>query len=297
MNANWKDRLNKDVVRERVMTHAQQQLGAVKTYLCLPGWDEASGEAGQCVQMGIRMGVITPTTKVIGYEYDPEIIGNIRRFFKEKYPDYDITVHKGRLEDSEFDPGSVDFAFLDFTGNMNEDTYFWLAETLAPALTGNAVVAITQPFGRAIPPLYKTVKHRLATDLTQMRTYLMDQFELWEKLKGQSKESNPWGRNTLMVIGLSIVKCALREYHARVARRFMVYHDGMHIPMYAMIFDQIHRRDDSPIFPELILRKETTMTNRSKAAFKAHATRRANALAAKRSAAARKAWRTRRAQA
>jgi hypothetical protein len=37
------------------------------------------------------------------------------------------------------------------------------------------------------------------------------------------------------------------------------------------------------------------MTTRSKAAFKAHATRRANALAAKRSAAARKAWVTRRA--
>jgi len=302
MKTDWKKRSNKEAVRDAVINHAKSMLGTSKGYLFLPGWDPDANEAGQCFQLGVEKKLITPETRCIGFECDGGVVDNISNFFATKYSDYDVKVRHSYLEKSRLEPNSIDFAFLDFTGNVNEDTYHWMRNILAPALTENAVVAITQPFGREVPELFNLTKERLATDLDLMRKALMKQFDLWGELDIDNAPGNIWGKYTLVVIGLTIFKCALRGYHSQLAHEIMVYHDktetGNHIPMYTMIFDQIRPRTDAPVYPELILRKEDkTMTTRSKAAFKAHTTRRANALFAKRSAAAKKAWRTRRAQA
>jgi hypothetical protein len=293
LNANWKNRSNKEAVREIIFQHVAAPLSS---YLTLPGWDNDSREAGQCIQLGIKKRIITPETKVVGYDSDPAVVKNIREFFRTKYPDYNITTHEGMLQQSRLKPNSLDFAFLDFTGNMDESIYDWMRRVLAPAITAKGVIAITQPFSRELSPLFRMARKRLTTDLSYLGEHLINEFELWGE-RSKTK-NNVWGRYTVIAVGLAIVKCALRDYHVRLADEILVYHDGIHTPMYAMIFDQIHTRTTAPIYPELISgREDKSMTNRSKAAFKAHETRRANALAAKRTATAKKAWRTRRANA
>jgi len=291
MHTDWKSRSNKEAVREIIFQHVK---GPVGSYLTLPGWDNESHEAGQCIQRGIKLGVLTPKTKVIGFESDPAIVGNIQEFFQTKYPKYNVDVRGGKLEDSRLQPKSLDLAFLDFTGNMDEGIYNWMRNELAPALKENAVFAVTQPFSREVTKLFHTTRKRLTTDLSHVGRSLIDEFELWGKVN--KTKGNVWGRYTLVAVGLAVVKCALRNYHVRLANEILVYHDGQ--PMYTMIFDSIRPRTTAPIYPELLIsheKEDKAMTTRSKAAFKAHATRRANALAEKRSAAAKKAWRTRRA--
>jgi hypothetical protein len=240
-------RVNKDAVRGAIFQHAAYTCGSpLKSYLCLPGKEEGSSEAGQCVRKGYDMKVLSAKTRIIGYESDPRLVAGIKRHFQDNP---NVSIHKGFIEDSQLGPKSIDLAFLDFKGNMNSRVYIWLRETLVHAMTTNGVIAVTQPFGRQPNPFFAYVKKRLRTDLSSMREALIDQYGLWGK-SGESR-GKEYGKYELVVVGLAMVKCALREYHVRLAD-ILRYHDGTNgIYMYAMIFDSITKRLTPPVYPEL----------------------------------------------
>jgi len=247
----------------------------------------------------MELGVITPDTRVIGFEYHKGWAAAIRKHFESMS---NIKIESGMIEDGKLEPNSIDFGFLDFTGTVNYKLYRWLSGGFASSLKPGASFAITLPFGRREGKLFHQTKRRLSTDLKGYRSTLAKRFP------------SIWYDQPIIATWLFILKCALRNYQ-NALRDVLIYHDEDSTPMVVFLFENV-----CPLvgtnrqYPELILRKEEEeehfvkkatptlrkekrMTKRTKAALKAHATRRTNARAKMLSARARKAWRTRRAQA
>lgn len=299
---NWGDgRGNKDSVRH--VLFARRDGKAIHTYLCLPGWDSKREVGGLCILKGIDLGVITRQTRIIGYEKDPVLAQKIKQYLQRTLPKYDITIRDKNLTECKLDPSSVDFAFLDFKGVINSKLHRWMVDTLLPGLTCDATLAITQNGSRQLGTLFHQVDDFLTSRPDEREEFIRQYFI-----------TPP--TNAAIVTQLFQLKSLLRDYYTECWIKHN-YHDGQHISMSVFLFERIRprRSSDHPV-EEFILscpkpgakqpqplprchsfKKGEPMTTRTKAAKKAHATRRANALFAKRSAAAHKAWRTRRAQA
>jgi hypothetical protein len=293
----WSNRLDKDTVRTELFEYIKTRFGTLTGYLCLPGWDGSVG--GIDVHRGLNLGAITPDTKVIGFEYRKDWAAAIRKHFKSMP---NVKIESGMIEDSKLEPNSIDFGFLDFTGTVNYKLYQWLGSGFASSLKPGASFAITLSFGRREGNLFHQTKQRLSTDLKGYRSTLAKRFP------------SIWYDQPTIATWLFILKCALRNYH-NTLRDVLIYDDRT--PMIVFLFEDVRPLDGAGRqYPELVLRKEerskaepilrkenpmtkSTKATRTKAALKAHATRRTNAaaLAEKRSASARKAWVTRRAQA
>jgi hypothetical protein len=286
----WSKRYVKDTVRTALFEYIKTNFGTLTGYLCLPGWDGAVG--GIDIHRGMELGAITQKTKVVGFEYRKDWATAIQKHFSY-LPN--VEIQSGMIEDGNLVPGSIDFAFLDFTGTVNRKLYQWLNTSFISSLKEGAAFAITLPFGRCEGDLFHQTQQRLNTDLKGYRGTLAKQFP------------SLWYDQPTLATWLFILKCALRNTR-NTLRDVLIYRDEKKSSMVVFLFEEIHPLEGTRQYPELVSRsvqkaapipqrKENTMTNRSKAAVKAAATRRANAVAKKRSAAAKKAWRTRHAQA
>jgi hypothetical protein len=310
MNFDWTTRKNKAVVRQYLFERlATVRAGVPLTsYLCLPGFDRGEYVAGQCIQQGIASGCITPATRVSGYEWSAESAKGIRQFFSSRRPEYDISVTTGNLLDSE--PRNVDYAFLDFTGNVGKREFRWMRDMFLPALIGSSF-AITIPIGRNEGSFFHGVKAELDAD-PKFKFQFTREYYLWKK-----RSPEP-----LLAVWLFMLKCLMRDYHNRLFD-ILYYHDGQHVPMAVFLFEDVHARasDEARVYPEL--REEVCMATKktkselsaiahravetrrtnaekkrlSEIAFRAVATRRANAEKKRRSEIAHRAVATRRANA
>lgn len=279
---NWSKRFVKDTVRTELFEYVKfrRQGKPLEGYLCLPGWDGVVG--GLDIYRGVELGAIAPSTEIIGFEYRKDWASRIRDHFASMP---NVKIESGKIENGKLGPGSIDFAFLDFTGTINYQLYQWLGNGFALSLKHGASFAITLPFGRQSGKLFHYAKQRLNSDLKGYREDLAKRYP------------GIWLDQPIIGVWLFILKCALRDYQ-NALRDILIYNDEDKSPMMVFLFEDIKPLTGNRRFPEFILRKEERpVINRSKAAVKAHVTRRANAVAKKRSAAARKAWATRRANA
>jgi hypothetical protein len=330
-NFNWDDCPTKDSVRRtmfEIVTQARQR-APLNSYLCLPSLTK-DGKGGICVRRGIDGKAIGPRTKVVGYEIRPGWADRIQASLRKDLPGHDISVHEGDLSDAPVAPRSIDFAFLDYTGFIDAKAAAWIQDVLVPGLASGAALALTVPFRGEGSTFVRALRTRLNSDLSVWKKAIEDQYSLWEEPcpPGWPKDH----RAEVTGVHLFLMKYLLRRtknksvYHRFYQDKALNANGGKHIPMMLMVFTGIRplsQRDlrkgmdgeGIDVIPDLGIveqvapvltsstnstsstssRKEDHMTKQSKAAFKAHATRRSNALFAKRSAAARKAWRTRRA--
>jgi len=287
-------RPEKASVREAIFELAQRRGVTASTYLCLPGWDAKHGVGGLCIKKAKEKGVVTLQTKVIGYEWEPAFATEIQAHLDRELPGYNIEIRGHDVMEAELKPRSIDFVYLDLMGKITSRMYTWMLDTLIPAFTPNATLALTVAFGRQEGRLFEHVQRLLKSG------WFKEEFNLF------LKDFFPAGVPILVGTQFLILRCMLRDYHAHVT---VAHTHGdkdydengklrPHGRMMTFVFENIRplRVNEPRKFPMLPIQTkgETLMTVRSRAAFKAHATRRANALAAKRSAAARKAWRTRR---
>jgi hypothetical protein len=300
---NWSERPVKDQIRMMVFGYVKKRRHGkpLGSYLTLPGWD--GKRAGTDIDCGIKMGVLTRKTRILGYEREHAWAAHISKHFANMP---NVTINAGRVEDSALAPNSLDFAFLDFLGAVDYKLYQWLDQVFAPTLKKGTSFAITVAFGRQEGKLFHRTQHRFTTDLKEDYDWL------------RSKFPEIYVDEPIIATWLFILKCALRNRPNRI-RDILLYHDNPNPPVIVFLFEGIGAVS-SPQYPypdldvEAVIKrrqvyvksvpgtrlgKEGFMTKRSEAAVKAYATRRANAnaLFARRSLSAKKAWQTRRAQA
>jgi len=290
-------RPEKASVREAIFELAQRRGVVASTYLCLPGWDAKHGVGGLCVKKAKEKGVVAPHTKVIGFEWVPAFATEIQTHLDKELPGYDIEIRGQDVMDAELKSRSIDFVYLDLMGKITSRMYAWMLDTLFPAFTPGATLALTMAHGRQEGQLFDHVQRLLKSG------WFKEEFDMF------LKDFFPAGVPTLVGTQFLILKCMLRDYHSRVTIAH-TYGDRdydengklrPHGHMMTFMFEDIRplRADETPKFPMLPnqTKGEMPMTTRSEAAYKAHATRRANARAKMLSARAKKAWRTRRANA
>src|SRR5271156_6191475 len=100
----WDIRYVKETVRTALFEYVKTQFGTLKGYLCLPGWNGKVG--GIDVQRGIDIGVITPETNIVGFEYRKDWAIAIREHFRSMP---NMRMESGMIEDGTLEPNSIDF--------------------------------------------------------------------------------------------------------------------------------------------------------------------------------------------
>lgn len=245
---------------------------SLRSYVCLPGL--ASGEAGQCFTQGVKAGVIDTHTCILGYE-DESFRGmrggtaKIRRYFWHKYPEYNVVINEGRkskmdIVESMFEHGSVDMAFLDLCGNITPRLYDWMETALADGLSKNAVIAVTLPCAKTMPLPYRRVMDKLDSEWAALRNQFLLKF--FPDMGGPSKSPcNRWGKYTQIALGLFILKCALRQYHAGLVMPIKEYHDSV-IPMSVAVLN-IQPLQDDVLYPDITNLMKGGQNDNSREAF------------------------------
>jgi hypothetical protein len=283
---NWQ-RINKDKVRRAMWGWLKSERNGkpINDYLTLAGISDDGTLPGLDIYSGIKVGMVQPYTRVLTYEKVDNRAERIRRHFKKMS---NVAVVTGALEDSKLRPHTFDFAYLDFFGCPNAKIFHWLHDTFAASLKLGAAFAITISPDRQQGALFDAIDGRLETDLINYKSFMAKHYP------------SIWWDDPRIGKWLFILKCALRNYSADL-HSVLCYRDTTRMVLLVFKNIQALKPAEQRVFPELypssILRKENPMTKHSKAAYKAHATRQANARAKMLSARAKKAWRTRRAQA
>lgn len=133
----WSDRPNKQISREYVLQGYKQRHAA----LFLPGWDEGAKQCGQDIRTALSMGILDRSKPLYVVERNPELAPLIYADL-ESLGFENIIMQVCDLSEVELHH-KLDFAFIDLMGCLTMRICEWMRDTLAPALSKGATLALT----------------------------------------------------------------------------------------------------------------------------------------------------------
>lgn len=168
MDINWDERECKREHRQFIFSKLPKP---PEVYLTLPGNTYSD------LKTGLSNGYLTPSTIIVAAERDAGCYAHVEEFLSVNFKKYRLARQLNELKDFP----AVDLAYLDFTGNLTEDTIAWIKKLLRN-ITDGARICINVTSGyrgnRTVPSIiefFKTQHYELFLDTQR---HLMDKVQI-----------------------------------------------------------------------------------------------------------------------
>jgi hypothetical protein len=198
-------RPHKDAIRTLALTGYHQRHAAV----FLPGWSEPSQTAGLCIRRGLDLTDVAPevttldvTKPFYGAEHDRLLYPKVKQSLDELGL-ADLRLHRGGVHSLKL-KHTVDFAFLDLCGTLDEKVCLWLRDELQSRLVQESALALTVSY--AI---------RASAFMAKAKIVYEQHFPECVKFAKQHYGLQSWQR----LIPLLLVRSSLHELNFRLSER------------------------------------------------------------------------------
>jgi len=209
MGYSQKERPNKARVREYALAKGQLERAA-KCVVLLPA------EKGHDIELGLKNGLLNRNTFVIAVEKNPIIAKNMGKLLSKNFNNFHV--HAGPIETLKLDevgPCKVDYAFLDFCGNLTPQIADWI-DQYSNQFVSNNVIHFTfkainrkKQFQNSIIKTCPESINNIDRHLENCRNNLVS--ELFTNGKKNQSQYNRMSNKTNIIISIKAICVALQK--------------------------------------------------------------------------------------